>query len=128
MRLLLDTHAYLWWIAGSDRLSTAAYEVVTNGGNEVFFSAASAWEIATKHRLGRLPEAESVIRNILASIEAAGLEELPITVRDGELAGGLPDHHQDPFDRIIIAQAIIRSLAIVSNERIFDQYGINRVW
>lgn len=128
MRLFLDTHAFLWWIAGSNRLSTAAYDAITNGGNEVFFSAASAWEIATKHRLGRLPEAESVIQNILASIEAAGFEELPITVRDGELAGSLPDHHQDPFDRIIIAQALIRNLAIVSNERIFDRCGVNRTW
>lgn len=128
MRILLDTHAYLWWIIGSARLSTAAYDAITNSGNEVFFSAASAWEIATKHRLGRLPEADSVIQNILASIEAAGFEELPITVRDGELAGSLPNYHQDPFDRIIIAQALIRNLAIVSNERIFDQYGVNRIW
>ena len=98
MRLLLDTHAYLWWITGSGRLPTTAYDAITNSGNEVFFSAASAWEIATKYRLGRLPEARSVIQNILASIEAAGFEELPITVRDGELAGGLPDYHQDPFE------------------------------
>ena len=128
MRLLLDTHAYLWWITGSGRLSAAAYDALASSGNEVFFSAASAWEIATKYRLSRLPEAESVIQNILASIEAAGFEELPITVRDGELAGSLPNHHRDPFDRIIIAQALIRNLAIVSNERIFDQYGVNRVW
>ncbi len=128
MRILLDTHAYLWWIARSDRLSIAAYDAVTNSGNEVFFSAASAWEIATKHRLGRLPEAESVIQNILASIEAAGFEELPISVRDGEYAGRLPGHHQDPFDRIIIAQALIRNLAIISNERVFDRYGVNRIW
>lgn len=128
MRILLDTHAYLWWIARSDRLSIAAYDAVTNSGNEVFFSAASAWEIATKHRLGRLPEAESVIQNIIASIEAAGFEELPISVRDGEYAGRLPGHHQDPFDRIIIAQALIRNLAIISNERVFDRYGVNRIW
>lgn len=128
MRILLDTHAYLWWIARSDRLSIAAYDAVTNSGNEVFFSAASAWEIATKHRLGRLPEAESVIQNILASIEAAGFEELPISVRDGEYAGRLPGHHQDPFDCIIIAQALIRNLAIISNERVFDRYGVNRIW
>ena len=128
MRLLLDTHAYLWWIAGSDRLSAAANDAVTNSGNEVFFSAASAWEIATKHRLGRLPEAQPVIQNILTSIESVGFEELPISVRGGELAGSLPNYHQDPFDCIIIAQALIRNLAIVSNERIFDRYGINRIW
>ena len=124
MRTLLDTHAYLWWLLRSNRLPAAALESITNSGNEVFSSAVSAWEIATKHRLGRLPEAESVIRNVLASIESAGFEELPITVRDGELAGSLPNHHQDPFDRIIIAQALIRNLAILSNERIFDQYGV----
>ena len=128
MRTLLDTHAYLWWLSRSNRLPTAALESITNSGNEVFFSAASAWEIATKHRLGRLPEAELVIHNIFASIEAAGFEELPITVRDAELAGSLPNHHQDPFDRMLIAQALIRNLTLISNERIFDQYGVNRIW
>ena len=128
MRLLLDTHAYLWWLSRSNRLSAAASDTIMDSGNEVFFSAASAWEIATKHRLGRLPEAELVIHNILASIEAAGFEELPITVRDAELAGSLPNYHRDPFDRMLIAQALIRNLAIVSNERIFDLYGVNRIW
>ena len=128
MRTLLDTHAYLWWLSRSNRLPAAALESITNSGNEVFFSAASAWEIATKHRLGRLPEAELVIQNVFASIEAAGFEELPITVRDAELAGSLPNHHQDPFDRMLIAQALIRNLTLVSNERIFDQYGVNRIW
>ena len=128
MRILLDTHAFLWWAIGSGRLSAAAYDAIINSGNEVFFSAASAWEIATKHRLGNLPEAESVVQNIFAFIEAAGFQELPITVRDGELAGSLPNHHRDPFDRMLIAQAHIRNLAIVSNERIFDQYGVNRIW
>ena len=128
MRLLLDTHAYLWWVAGSGRLSAAAYDAIMSSENVVFFSAASAWEIATKHRLGRLPEADVVIQNIFASIEAVGFEELPVTVRDGELAGSLPNHHQDPFDRMLIAQALIRNLSIVSNERIFDQYGVNRIW
>ena len=128
MRTLLDTHAYLWWLSRNNRLSAAASESITNSGNEVFFSAVSAWEIATKHRLGRLPEAELVIHNIFASIEAAGFEELPITVRDAELAGSLPNHHQDPFDRMLIAQALIRNLTLISNERIFDRYGVNRIW
>ena len=128
MNCLLDTHALLWWVTGNSRLSAAAYAAIDDGNNVVFVNAASAWEIATKHRLGRLPEANDIALDVKGRMTAEGFRELVITLEDGEYAGRLPGHHQDPFDRIIIAQALIRNLAIVSNERVFDQYGVNRVW
>lgn len=128
MNSLLDTHALLWWVTGNSRLSAAAYAAIDDSSNAVFVSAASAWEIATKYRLGRLPEANVIARDIKGRMTEEGFRELVITLEDGEYAGRLPGHHQDPFDRIIIAQALIHNLAIVSNERIFDQYGINRIW
>ena len=128
MNSLLDTHALLWWVTGNSRLSAAAYAAIDDSSTVLFASAASAWEIATKHRLGRLPEANEIAQDIKGRMTEEDFRELVITLEDGEYAGRLPGHHQDPFDRIIIAQAIIRNLAIVSNERRFDQCGINRIW
>ena len=127
MRLLLDTHALLWWLAGSARLSAPAREAIA-GGEEVWVSAASAWEIATKLRLGRLPGAEALEAGLGAHLAAQGFAALPITLADGEAAGRLPGPHQDPFDRMLIAQALARDLALVSLEAPFDAYGVRRVW
>ena len=128
MNCLLDTHALLWWVTGNSRLSVAAYAAIGDDSNVVFVSAASAWKIATKHRLGRLPEANDIALDIKGRMTEEGFRELVITLEDGEYAGRLPGHHQDPFDRIIIAQALIHDLVLVSNERRFDRYGVNRVW
>ena len=91
-------------------------------------SAASAWEISTKHRLGKLPSAEAVARDIAGAIADQGFDELPVTVGDAERAGALPGSHRDPFDRMLIAQALARNLAFISNEPLFDRYGVRRVW
>lgn len=128
MRLLLDTHAFLWWLAGSDRLSPAARRAIGNAANEKLISAASAWEIATKHRLGKLPSASALANDIAVGISGEGFEELPITVDDAVRAGNLPEFHRDPFDRMLIAQALARNLVLVSIESLFDGYGIRRLW
>ena len=128
MRLLLDTHAFMWWLAGNRRLSPAARRAVDDGSNDVVVSAATAWEITTKHRGGKLPEAEAVARDVTASIASQGFEELAITVKDAERAGRLPGAHRDPFDRMLIAQAMARDLTIVSVDTAFDRYGVNRLW
>lgn len=128
MRLLLDTHAFLWWLAGSDRLSPVARRAIGNAANEKLISAASAWEIATKHRLGKLPSASALANDIAAGISGEGFEELPITVDDAVRAGNLPEFHRDPFDRMLIAQALARNLVLVSIESLFDGYGIRRLW
>ena len=91
-------------------------------------SAATAWEVATKHRLGKLPEAEPLTQDITGAIVSQGFEELPITVADAARAGSLPGPLRDPFDRVLIAQALSRDLALASNETIFENYGIRRLW
>ena len=128
MTPLLDTHALLWWLSEDDRLSRAAYDAIADSSSTVFVSAASAWEIATKHRLGRLPDADVLAQDVSRYIADQGFRPLPITIEDAEYAGRLPGHHQDPFERMLIAQALLHDLSLVSNERVFDQYGVNRVW
>ncbi len=128
MRLLLDTHALLWWVADSRRLSARAHGLIADETNSLFVSAASAWEIATKHRIGKLPEAAGMALDVAGAIAGQGFEELPITVADAERSGRLPGPHGDPFDRMLIAQARSRELALVSNDRAFDDYGVTRLW
>ena len=128
MRLLLDTHAFLWWLAGSRRLSADARAVIEDDANDVLVSAATAWEIATKHRLGKLPQAGLVAQDVSGAIAGQGFAELAITVSDAQRAGQLPGPHRDPFDRMLIAQAVVHGLALVSIEAVFDGYGVNRLW
>ena len=128
LRLLLDTHALIWWVAGNDRLPLAARRAIGDESNDKLVSAAAAWEIATKHRLGKLPGAEALARDVAGTIANQGFEELTITVDDAVRAGTLPGPHRDPFDRILIAQALSRNLVLVSIETLFDQYGVRRLW
>ena len=128
MRALLDTHAFLWWIVDSTRLSRVAYQAIASEANEIVVSAASAWEIATKHRIGKLPEGGVVASDVAGYIAGQGFDALPISVADAQRAGGLPGIHRDPFDRMIIAQALRRDLSIVSIDAKFDRYGVSRLW
>ena len=128
MRLLLDTHTLLWWLAGDEALSNTARGAIGDPDNEIFVSAAAAWEIATKYRLGRLPGAAIVAADIASAVASQGFVELPINIRDGQTAGGLPAIHKDPFDRMLIAQAIAADMVIVSNEGLFNAYGVARLW
>ena len=129
MRLLLDTHAFLWWMtADFRRLSPQAARAITDEENEVLVSAASAWEIATKHRLGKLPTASEIAPNIVGAIAGQGFDALPISVEDAQRAGAFPELHRDPFNRLLIAQALARNLVIVTNEVLFEEYGVQRLW
>lgn len=128
MRLLLDTHAFIWWMNGSERLPRRARRAIEDDANVIFVSAASAWEIATKYRRGKLDEAVAIAPDIADAIAAQGFEELPITVDQATRAGGLPGHLRDPFDRMLIAQALSRNLVLISNEYLFDRYGVRRLW
>jgi PIN domain nuclease of toxin-antitoxin system len=125
---LLDTHALLWWLDGDERLSPAARAAIAEDASRVLVSAASAWEITTKHRLGRLPGAADVARDVSGCVASQGFEALPITLRDAERAGRLPGPHRDPFDRMLIAQALAADLELVSNETAFDGYVVRRLW
>ena len=126
--MLLDTHALLWWLAGNERLSPAARGAIADHANDVLVSAASAWEIAAKYRLGRLPGAAAVAEDVTGCLLDQGFQPLAITVADGERAGRLPGPVRDPFDRMLIAQALTLDIALISVERPFDRYGVRRLW
>ena len=128
MRVLLDTHALIWWLAGDDRLSRSARATIADESNEVFVSAASAWEISTKHRLGKLDGAGPLAVDFAREIHAQGFTPLPISLAHGQIAGALVSEHRDPFDRMLFAQAREEKMALISNEVAFDGFGITRIW
>lgn len=128
MRLLLDTHALLWWGERNDRLSRGAAEMIDSGDHEVFVSAVSAMEIATKFRLGKLPSAEPLALAFEDETAAAGFLPLSLTLTHARVAGSLPIPHKDPFDRLLIAQAMVEEMFLVSNEAVFDGFGVGRLW
>jgi PIN domain nuclease of toxin-antitoxin system len=128
MRVLLDTHAFLWWLAGHRSMSRRAQSAIQDDDTEVFVSAASAWEITTKYRLGKLPEAALVARDVLATVESQRFASLAISTKHAQLAGSLAGAHSDPFDRMLMAQAMLEDLTLVSNEKSFDAYGVKRLW
>lgn len=128
MQLLLDTHAFLWWLLDDSELSEKARDSISNLDNHVFVSSASAWEISTKFRIGKLPDAQAVANDISNHILAEGFKELYITVDDGQRAGLLTGPHRDPFDRMLIAQSKNRNFVLISNDPIFREYDVELLW
>ena len=128
MRVLVDTHALLWAVTGDRHLSKHAHSVLASLDNEVLVSAASAWEVCTKFRLGKLSAAESLVSDFSRVVEQLGFYPLSISLEHAQRAGNLPGPHRDPFDRMLIAQAQAADLSLVSNERLFDSYGVRRIW
>jgi PIN domain nuclease of toxin-antitoxin system len=120
MRLLLDTHIFLWWLADDPALSPKAREVIGNGNNLVYISAASVWEIYVKKSLGKLAAPE----NIEAIVELERFQKLPITLGHGEAAGQLPTYHRDPFDRMLIAQARCEDLILLTVDQDIPKYQV----
>lgn len=127
MRLLIDTHVLIWWFFHPDRLSARVAEAMSDDGSEIWVSAASFWEIAIKHKLGKLPQVAGFLAD-LSLISSNGFELLPISAAHAIRAGGLPLHHRDPFDRLLIAQALVENLTLVSIDSQFDHYGVPRLW
>ena len=123
MNLLLDTHVLLWWFADDGQLSRAARSAIRDPDRMVYVSAATAWEISIKRALGKL-EAPG---NLETEIANNGFLELPITMVQALVAGGLPDHHNDPFDRMLVAQAMSEQLALVSRNKQLARYGVSIV-
>lgn len=128
MALLLDTHAFVWWLVGDSKLSRRARTAITDQDEVVFVSAASAWELATKFRLGKLPNLTAIVKDLPAAIASQSFVELGVTVAHAQRAGGLVGDHRDPFDRMLIAQAQAEGLVLVSNEQLFDDFGVTRLW
>ncbi len=128
MRALLDTHALLWWFTDDPALTRAARKIIADTKNTLVVSAASAWEIATKVRLGKLPTGASLASDFTGYIERERFQLLSISVEHALRAGLLPGSHRDPFDRMLIAQAQAENLPILSKEVIFDAFGLRRIW
>ncbi|MGB5450618.1 MAG: type II toxin-antitoxin system VapC family toxin [Sedimenticolaceae bacterium] len=119
-RLLLDTHAFLWWLADAPELGNSARKAIADERNEVFVSAATGWEVAIKRAAGKLQAPD----NLDAMVEESGFSHLPVTFFHGEQAGALPMHHRDPFDRMLVAQAQAEGLVIVTRDLYIQRYGV----
>jgi PIN domain nuclease of toxin-antitoxin system len=128
VKLLLDTHALIWWLAGDEALSRRAREAIADEANSITVSAASAMEVATKFRIGKLPGAALLAQDFEAIIASQGFSELPISVTHARLAGEMNIAHKDPFDRFLIAQAKDEGMVLVSNEALFDDFAVQRLW
>ena len=128
MRVLLASHAFLWWIGDDPRLSPGAREVIAEGDNEVFFSTASAWELAIKSSLGRLRMPADFERFVTDQVDLNGFSVLPVQLSHALRVHGLPPHHKDPFDRMLIAQALVEDMPLVSRDRRLAGYGVRLVW
>lgn len=128
MRLLLDTHALLWALSDSPRLARHARSLIEDPVNEKIVSAVSSFEITTKYRLGKLPEAEPLLPDFAAALSSYDFTSLSITSEHAARAGALPFAHGDPFDRLLIAQSMLEGMPLVSNEVLFDGFGVQRLW
>ena len=128
MRLLLDTHALIWWGEGNPKLSDPARGEIDSRENTVFVSAVSAMEISTKFRLGKLPSAKPLAVDFEGETATVGFRPLSLTILHAQTAGSFPLPHKDPFDRLLIAQALLEGMVLVSNETAFDAFGVQRLW
>ncbi len=126
--LLLDTHALLWWLLDDPQLSDHARSAICDAKRRVCVSAASAWEIAIKHQIGKLPQASDIVANLESYIRKERFEVLSLGLNHALTAGKLPGPHRDPFDRMLMAQATEETMLLVSNDRVFRDYGVNVLW
>ena len=125
MRLLIDTHALLWWLTDNPRLSYAAEAAISNPDNEVFVSACIGYEIAYKQRLGRLP---ALPESLARRLEREGIETLPVSLAHALAAAALPGPHRDPWDRIMMAQALAERCHMVTVDKVFADYKVPVLW
>ena len=121
MQLLLDTHILLWWLSDDRKLAKSAREIIANPNNDVLVSSASVWEISIKTGLGRL---EIELDDLEDAIVKNGFRPLPIGLRHAVTAGRLPTVHRDPFDRMLVAQASVEELRVISHDQVFERYGL----
>jgi PIN domain nuclease of toxin-antitoxin system len=124
VKLLLDTHAALWWLSDDDRIGEQVSRALTDDTNQVLISAVVVWEVAIKRSLGKLEAPEDLAPTLLA----AGAQPLPVTIDHAAALEKLPWHHRDPFDRLLVAQALTEEVAIVSRDAPLSDYGVTIVW
>ncbi len=128
MKFLLDTHSFLWFIEDNPRLSSTGRALMEAADNQLFLSAASVWEMAIKISLSKLRLSQPFEVFIPEQLSRNRIELLDITVQHAAVVSGLPFHHRDPFDRLLIAQALTESLPIIGNDGAFDAYAVTRLW
>lgn len=128
MNYLLDTHAFLWFILDDAQLSSRARELIIDEQNDIYFSPASYWELAIKISIGKNQLPGHFVPFLHRQIDLNDFTILPITVEHAGKVASLPYHHRDPFDRLIIAQALVEKMSVISNDRMMDQYGVSRSW
>jgi PIN domain nuclease of toxin-antitoxin system len=128
VKLLLDTQCWLWWFAQPERLNSEAIAQINDETNEIWLSVASVWEMGIKVAIGKLPLPEPLDSYISSRMMQLGAKSLPITATHAVQASALPLHHQDPFDRMLIAQAQMEDMMLVSSDSIFRQYDVSLLW
>ncbi len=128
MRLLLDTHVFLWWVEDAPELSRKARAAIASADNQCFLSLASSWEMAIKLSLGKLRLPDAIERFIPQQLAENGFSQLQIDFRHVARVASLAFHHRDPFDRLLVAQAMEEKLSLVSADRQFAKYGVKRIW
>ncbi len=128
MKALMDTHVFLWWITEDPRLPAAITDLIGNGDNELFFSAASCWEIAIKAQLGRIEMIDDPENFIPDQMAKNAVQGLPIQLSHALHVYNLPGHHRDPFDRILIAQAQLERMPIITSDPLIAKYNVDLLW
>jgi PIN domain nuclease of toxin-antitoxin system len=128
LRALLDTHALIWWLSDDPSLSQTIRGIIADTDNTLVVSAASAWELAIKYQQGKLRKVADLVSDFSGRIDREGFQLLPISAEHGIRAGLLPGPHKDPFDRMLIAQSQAESMPIITNEAVFEAYGVRRLW
>jgi PIN domain nuclease of toxin-antitoxin system len=126
-QVLLDTHALVWWLEAKEHLSRKAKEIIEDSNTIVFVSAVSGWELAIKTQIGKF-NSEELVRHLQREIEKEGFLELPVSMKHALLAGSFGSPHKDPFDCLLIAQAQVEGVPIISNDKVFDRFSVRRVW
>jgi PIN domain nuclease of toxin-antitoxin system len=124
VKLLLDTHAALWWLGDDERLGASCSDLLDDASNDVLLSSAVVWEVAIKRSLGKLKAPDGFASTLIG----AGAHALPVTIAHAEAVGSLQWHHRDPFDRMLVAQAAVEQAVLVSNDRVLERYGVSLVW
>ncbi len=128
MRILLDTHAFLWWVMDDPRLSTVARTIMADGNNDLFLSSASGWEISIKAQLGRLQLPPNLNDYMVEQLQMNAIMVLPIELTHALQVYQLPSHHKDPFDRMLIAQSQLENMPLLSGDHMMAEYDVAIIW
>lgn len=128
MKALLDTHAFVWWVSDDSRLSDGAREFISDGENELLFSAASGWEIAIKAGLGKIEFSEDLEKFLTDQLHRNAIEVLPVSLAHATGVHDLPHYHRDPFDRLLAAQCVVEKLPLLSRDPAFGSYPLEVIW